>query len=101
MNYLSKLTAAGLIAMLTQSTHAAEQGALKDKTLVVWVAPANFTQRGGSALTIDNNRGRFDGIVFGEIAPGKWMAGSDTFLRTERNQAAFPAETSDARVRAR
>ena len=98
MNYLSKLTAAGLIAMLTQSTHAAEQGALKDKTLVVWVAPANFTQRGGSALTIDNNRGRFDGIVFGEIAPGKWMAGSDTFLRTERNQAAFPAETSDAKT---
>lgn len=72
------------------------QAVLQDKTLVVWVAPANLSQRGGSALTIDDNRSHFDGIVFGERAPGKWMAGSDFFRRTAKDQDAWPAETADA-----
>ena len=84
------------MAAITPESHAAGPGVLKDKTLVVWVSPANLTQRGGSALTIDNDRGGFDGIVFGELAPGKWMAGSDGFARTERNQDAFPAEIAEA-----
>lgn len=67
---------------------------LADKTLVVWVSPSNLSQRGGSALTIEDARSRFDGIVFGEIAEGKWMAGSDFFSRTERDQSAFPSETT-------
>lgn len=67
---------------------------LTDKTLVVWVSPANLSQRGGSALTIEDPRGRFDGIVFGEISEGKWMAGSDQFTRTEREQSAFLIETA-------
>ena len=58
---------------------------LQDKTLVVWVAPANLTQQGGSALTIDDGQSHFDGIVFGEITPRKWMAGSDGFRRTMKN----------------
>ena len=92
---MKKLTysVAGLImAAIAPESHAAGPGVLKDKTLVVWVSPANLTQRGGSALTIDNDRGGFDGIVFGELAPGKWMAGSDGFARTEKVQAAFGAE---------
>lgn len=90
---------AGLImAIITPDTHAGDPGVLRDKTLVVWVAPANLAQRGGSALTIDNDRGAFDGIVLGELVPGKWMAGSDTFSRTERNQDSFPAETVDAKT---
>jgi beta-fructofuranosidase len=69
---------------------------LRDKTLVAWVAPANLTQRGGSVLTIDDGQGHFDGIVFGELAAGKWMAGSDSWKRTERLQEAWPAETAGA-----
>src|SRR5688572_14815361 len=69
---------------------------LIDKTLVVWVAPANLTQRGGSALTIEDGRDRFDGVVFGELAAAKWMAGSDLFTRTQKDQTNFPAETADA-----
>ena len=69
---------------------------LVDKTLVVWVAPANLTQRGGSALTIEDGRDRFDGIVFGELAAAKWMAGSDLFTRTQKDQTSFPPETADA-----
>lgn len=76
----------------------APDSALVDKTLVVWVAPANVTQRGGSALTIDDGRDRFDGIVFGELAAAKWMAGSDMFHRTQKDQAKFPAETADAKT---
>ena len=71
---------------------------LKDKTLVVWAAPANLAQRGGSALTIDNGRDNFDAVVFGELTPEKWMAGSDMFRRTQKDQAAFPAETADAKT---
>lgn len=70
--------------------------ALRDKTLVVWAAPANLEQHGGSALTIDDSRSHFDGIVFAERAPAKWMAGSDHYRRTELKQDAWPAETADA-----
>ncbi len=76
----------------------AEKDALKDKTLVVWVAPANLTQRGGSALTIEDHRSRFDGIVFGEVSPGKWMAGSDMYARTQKMQDDYPVETADAKT---
>jgi len=75
----------------------AEQVELKpitDKTLVVWASPANLTQRGGSILTIDNQASAFDGIVFGEISPGKWMAGSDFHRRSTPDQNAAPAETA-------
>ena len=36
----------------------------------------------------------FDGIVFGELSPAKWMAGSDFHRRTDRRQDAWPAETA-------
>ena len=49
-----------------------------DKTLVAWVSPANLNQQGGSVLTIQSGD-RFDAIVFGERARGKWMAGSNFF----------------------
>ena len=68
-----------------------------DKTLVAWVTLANPEQRAGSALTIEHGLGMrdsFDGIVFGEKEPGKWMAGSDTFKRTEQDQSAYPVETA-------
>lgn len=74
------------------------QDVLRDKTLVVWAAPANLTQRGGSALTIEDRRDHFDGIVFGERAPAKWMAGSDMFSRTLADQASVPAETAEGRT---
>lgn len=64
-----------------------------DKTLVVWASPANLTQHGGSALTLDNGDGCFDGVVFGERRPGVWMAGSNYFLRTLADQGASPVES--------
>lgn len=69
-------------------------GIAGDKTLVAWVSPANLTQRGGSVLTLEDGQSHFDGIVFGEISPGRWMAGSDFLRRTRREQDAVPAETA-------
>ena len=66
-----------------------------DKTLVSWVTLSNTTQQGGSALTIQRGVA-FDAIVFGEKQPGKWMAGSDYFARTQDQQDANAAEHADA-----
>ena len=68
-----------------------------DKTLVAWIAPADLTQRGGSALTIQSGD-QFDGIVFGELQQGKWMAGSDFYKRTERIQDKYAPETADRKT---
>ena len=67
----------------------------QDITLVVWAAPANLTQQAGSALTIDDGQSHFDGIIFGEITPRKWMPGSDGFRRTLKEQGNWPDETAE------
>jgi len=67
---------------------------LGDKTLVAWVKVANLDQKGGSVLTVEQQN-NFDAIVFGELAASRWMAGSEGFQRTQRDQAAYPAETAD------
>jgi hypothetical protein len=73
-------------------------GTLADKTLVTWVYSANLTQQGSGAMSLIDSAERFDAIVLGEIAKGKWMAGSDFFHRTPRDQTAWPAETADAKT---
>ncbi len=75
---------------------AADIQPISDKTLVAWVAPANLTQRGGSALTMEKGGGVFDAVVLGELAPAKWMAGSEGFNRTCKDQSAWPAEDASA-----
>lgn len=67
---------------------------LLEKSLVVWVDTENLDQHGGSALTIDDQKGHFDGVVFGEIEASKWMAGSDNFKRTNKSQDEYGEESS-------
>jgi sucrose-6-phosphate hydrolase SacC (GH32 family) len=100
MKILKPTTAAPKPPAAVKPAASASAGAanLRDKTLVVWVAPADLTQRGGSALTIDDVASHFDGIVFGELAPKRWMAGSDFFRRTERDQGGWPEETADSKT---
>ncbi len=69
---------------------------IADKTLVAWVSPANLTQQGGSVLTLENPDGEFDAIVFAEIRPAVWMAGSNFYKRTQRSQDPYPIETAGA-----
>jgi len=49
-------------------------------------------------LTLENPRGQFDAVVFGELAKGKWMAGSDSHRRTHRQQNGWPAESADPKT---
>jgi len=67
-----------------------------DKTLVAWVAMTDLTPRGGSVLTIQSGH-LFDGIVFGELQPGKWMAGSDLYHRTQKTQDHYVPEAVPAK----
>ena len=92
------------VALLVCAVCAAPaEAAGTDKTLVAWVSPANLTQRGGSALTIQVGD-RFDAIVLGERSPGRWMAGSNFFRRTpdpgvqERSTASAPAATAVSEI---
>lgn len=64
------------------------------KTLVVWARLTTLDQSRGSALTLDDGHSAFDGIVYSELAERRWMAGSDAFRRTQREQAAWPQETA-------
>jgi hypothetical protein len=84
-----KLIVDGKAAYVTTEPIAAELGA---KTLVAWVKLANLAQRGGGAIsvqTLDGNE--FDAIVFGEQEAGRWMAGSNGFIRYK--SFGGPAET--------
>ncbi len=80
-------------ALSADGAEVTQHKASADKTLVAWVSPANLTQQGGSALTIQSGD-RFDAIVFGERARGKWMAGSENFRRTQGDQEANAVETA-------
>jgi len=83
------------IVSLLGMAHASAETPLGDKTLVVWVSPANLTQAGGTALTVnDTTIDRFDGVVFAEIEPQVWMPGSNGYRRTNEEQADWPEETT-------
>ncbi len=88
--------AVGLLLHMGETRSARAEGTLGDKTLVVWASPSTLDQGGGSALTIDNLDSAFDAIVFGELEPKRWMAGSNGFVRTEKQQTDWPAETVSA-----
>jgi hypothetical protein len=58
--------------------------ALKAKTLEAWVKLDNLDQRGGGIFSLQRlDGGTFDAIVFGELEPARWMAGSEGFVRSK------------------
>ena len=60
---------------------------LTAKTLEVWVQLDNLDQRGGGAISLQDTAGNlFDAVVFGERDPKHWMAGSNSFARTQSFQ---------------
>ncbi|MCU0872550.1 MAG: GH32 C-terminal domain-containing protein [Pirellulaceae bacterium] len=84
-----------LSSLAADAAEAPRDTALVDKTLVVWVSPANLTQSGGTALTVnDTTIDRFDGVVFAELEPQVWMPGSNGYSRTEKTQTDWPRETA-------
>jgi len=58
--------------------------ALKERTLEAWVRLDNLQQRGGGVISVQSLDGNtFDALVFGEQEPGRWLAGSEFFNRTQ------------------
>ena len=57
---------------------------LRAKTLEAWVQLGTLEQAGGGVLTVQDLKGEiFDAIVFAEKDPRQWLAGSNSFQRTE------------------
>ena len=94
---MKTITSLLVFAALVMSCSPLTLQADTDKTLVSWVTLSDKEVRAGSALTVQNGR-EFDGIVYAELAPGKWMAGSHNFARTKNEQADSPLETGDAKT---
>jgi len=74
------------------------QIARADKTLVSWVSLSSLDHRGGGCLSVETDDRRFDGIVFGELRPATWMAGSDHYRRTMKDQSSWAAESTTDKV---
>lgn len=66
-----------------------------DKTLVSWVTLNNKAIKGGSVLTVEHEL-QFDGIVYAELGEARWMAGSDRWGRTNKEQNEYAREDADA-----
>lgn len=84
-----------IIVAVFLSVAVAVQAADVEKTLVSWVRLTDRSVRSGSVLTVQNGSA-FDGIIFAELSPDKWMAGSDNFRRTDKDQKACVNESADS-----
>jgi Protein of unknown function (DUF1553)/Protein of unknown function (DUF1549)/Concanavalin A-like lectin/glucanases superfamily len=61
---------------------------LTAKTLEAWVALPTLKQGGGGVISVQTLDGRmFDAIVFAERKPLRWIAGSESFIRTKELNA--------------
>ena len=68
-----------------------------EKSLEAWVKLDNPDQRGGGVIGIRSpDGGVFDCVVYGEREPRRWMAGSESFRRTQAFQG---AEESQAHLK--
>lgn len=72
---------------------------VREKTLEAIVTLDNLDQRGGAAISIQRPDGNvFDAIVFGEQERGRWMAGSNSFVRTKSFGGAEETEATNRPV---
>lgn len=69
---------------------------IQAKTFEAWVKLDNLEQRGGGVIGIQSpDGGVFDALVFGEKEPGRWLAGSDNYRRTQNFEAPPETEAKD------
>jgi mono/diheme cytochrome c family protein len=68
---------------------------LRAKTLEVWCVLENLDQPGGGLMGIQGPKGRFDTIVIGERKRRHWIAGSDSFHRTEDFEGSVEESVTD------
>ncbi len=73
--------------------------AISSKTLVSFLNLDDLSVRAGSAITIDKtNIDQFDGIVYAERQPFRWMAGSNSYTRTQDFVPGFAETTPDEEI---
>jgi sucrose-6-phosphate hydrolase SacC (GH32 family) len=82
---IPRALAIAAVALSIAPAAVAQNTAIQDKTLVSWVSVDDLNCRGGSALTLGTSD-LWDGLVFGERFPKKWMAGSDHWRRTQSDE---------------
>ncbi len=67
---------------------------IREKTLEAWLTLPSLDQGGGGVITLESTSGAiFDSIVFAERQPNKWIAGSNSFVRTKDLNAIPEAST--------
>ncbi|MDF3077372.1 MAG: hypothetical protein K0S09_1261, partial [Sphingobacteriaceae bacterium] len=67
---------------------------IRSKTLISYVSLDKLAQGAGSAMTIDRiNSDSFDGLIYAEAQPNRWMNGSSNGLRNQNLNPGY-AETS-------
>jgi hypothetical protein len=72
---------------------------LREKTLEAWVALGTLEQGGGGLITVEADDGRnFDGIVFAERQPRRWVAGSEFYRRTHDLELATDETTASGQL---
>jgi hypothetical protein len=72
---------------------------LREKTLEAWVGLATLEQGGGGIVTVEADDGRnFDGIVFAERQPRRWVAGSEFYRRTHDLELATDETTAPGQL---
>lgn len=72
---------------------------IREKTLEAWVQLETLDQAGGATMSLETLDGNvFDAIVFGEQEPRRWMAGSNTFTRTQSFAGSDEVEAVDRPV---
>lgn len=73
---------------------------LRAKTIEVLVQLSRLDQRGGGAITVQTMDGHtFDSVVFGEMHAGQWLAGSNSFRRTNSLDGQVESEAVNRPVR--
>ncbi len=70
-----------------------------EKSFEAWVQVTELKQAGGGVITLQSENGRtFDSLVFAEQSPRRWLAGSDTFQRTQPFRLAPEESVTDRTV---
>lgn len=72
---------------------------ITEKTLVSWAYLEDLTVTAGSIITLDKiSEDEFNGIIFAERQPGRWMNGSSFFRRTQDAEPGFEETKTDQLV---
>ena len=70
-----------------------------NKTLISYVSLDNLALRAGSAITLDAiNVDQFDGIIYAEQQPNRWMNGSSYFRRTQALNPGYAETVANQKV---